>query len=208
VVRMSEVENVAAKTSALAGVLRSHFVDAGITLWNLTDASLLQRFDDDNPANGINNEDGLADLYRFAWLVESACPQQDIKTAAQGLMNALGNCVVRSWSRSGTVTTKNGRSYEWSHENAHGVSISCPRVVFCFYNYSWLDFAAGTKWPCPEVSVLSAADPVETIEWGPLMVDLVTTFNPDAPAIISPPEPIPLLQDVTEVYLPIVFSQR
>lgn len=211
VVRLYEVENVAKKTSALAGVLRSHFVDGGLTLWNLTDASLLQRFDDGNPANGIDNDDMLADLYRFAWLVESSFPEPDIKTAAQELMSALGSYVVRNWQRSGSVTVKGGKSYDWSHENAHGVSIACPRAMFCFYSYYWLDFAAGTHWPsCPEVSALSAADSVEAIEWGPLMVDLVSTFDPNALVITDPPEPIPLLQNLTETYLPIVLknSQR
>jgi len=103
-----------------------------------------------------------------------------------------------------------GSSYDWSHENAHGVSIACLRGMACFYTYDWLDFAAGTRWPplCPKVSALSAADSGEIIEWGSLMVDMVTTFNPDAPVITDPPEPIPLLQNLTETYLPIVFGQR
>jgi len=207
VVRLSEVENVVAKTSALAGALRRHFLDIDQMLWNLTDASVLQRFDENSPANGIDNDDMLADLYHFAWLVESGCPEQDIKTAAQELMSALGSYVVRSWQRSGSVSVK-GSSYDWSHENAHGVSIACLRGMACFYTYDWLDFAAGTRWPplCPKVSALSAADSGEIIEWGSLMVDMVTTFNPDAPVITDPPEPIPLLQNLTETYLPIVLK--
>jgi len=208
VVRLSEVENVVAKTSALAGALRRHFLDIDQMLWNLTDASVLQRFDENSPANGIDNDDMLADLYHFAWLVESGCPEQDIKTAAQELMGALGSYVVRSWQRSGSVSVK-GDSYDWSHEDAHGVSIACQRRMTCFYSYNWLDFAAGTLWRrCPTVSSLSAADSEETIEWGSLMADLVITFNPDAPAIMDPPKPIPLLQNLTETYLPIVFGQR
>lgn len=139
VVRLSEVENVVAKTSALAGALRRHFLDIDQMLWNLTDASVLQRFDENSPANGIDNDDMLADLYHFAWLVESGCPEQDIKTAAQELMSALGSYVVRSWQRSGSVSVK-GSSYDWSHENAHGVSIACLRGMACFYTYDLARF--------------------------------------------------------------------
>ena len=68
-----------------------------------------------------------------------------------------------------------------------------------------LDFADGADWTQLQSTSIPTAS--QTLEWGPMIVDLVSEFNPDAPADVDPPVPLarPLLV-WKHLYLPVVLQ--
>ncbi|MFC2036403.1 clostripain-related cysteine peptidase [Chloroflexota bacterium] len=202
-VRLSDVEMVATATSELAGAIRQHWTSMAVYAWALTEASVLQRFDE-NLDLMITNSDRLADLHHFAQLV-AQLPEPDVQDAANSLLGSLDDYTVYNDARSGLVRYR-GQSGFWDHTDAMGISVAVPRDRMSFYTFEWLDFAQGANWTLGMTgSGKSTAD--NGVEWGPLLVSLVGQFNPDAPGTSEPPDPGPFLVSGWKMYLPIVLRQ-
>ena len=193
-VRMNEVETVAARTSDLATSIRNNWVDTSIFVNQVTDASIIQRFEE-NGDNIIDNDDRMVDLYHFAYLMTGS-GKADIVSAANALMDALVSYVIYDQSWSGSYQ---GTYPYWDHNNAHDVSFAFPRSRISFYDGDYLDFAAGTFWWNTSSNFIS-----ETFEWGPMLVDFVDEFYPDVPDSPLPPEPVPFLIMI-DIFLPIIM---
>lgn len=59
-----------------------------------------------------------------------------------------------------------------------------------FYTVDWLDFATGTHWRTQESTGSVSSTSETTIEWGPMLVELINQTAPNAP---DDPTPPPLL---------------
>jgi hypothetical protein len=118
-------------------------------------------------------------------------------------MATLDSYVVYNDAWSGPVEHEGATGF-WDHGNAYGVSIAIPRSRISFYTFGWLDFAEGAAWTPVGDSGVSARE--DGLQWGPLLVDLVNEFNPDAPDTPDPPEPLPPLVSIWKMYLPIVLQ--
>jgi hypothetical protein len=126
-VRLADVEAVAAGVSALAAAVREHWLTVSISVWGLTDASMVQRIDEDFDLE-IDNDDRLADLYHFAQLV-AGLPEPDLQDAANALVATLDSYIVYEDAWSGSVEHE-GETGFWDHGNANGVSIALPRTSY------------------------------------------------------------------------------
>jgi hypothetical protein len=193
VVKLSEVENVATKASALAGLIKSRMSSLKGILTTFYDPSVLQHFMShwsilDGGDNEISRDDEYVDLKDFAEQVEARISQSDIQDAARQLKAAIDSYVVYDKHWNGW-TPKN---HYWSHAKAHGVSIFFPKPGWfrSFYNVDWLDFATGTNWHTVASSESVSATSETTIEWGPMLVEFINQTTPNAP---DDPTPPPLL---------------
>ncbi len=200
-VRLSNVDAVAQKAGILGGAIHNHIFDLGIAIWAITDASVLQRFEENGDFQ-IDNDDRVIDLYHFAELI-GGLSEPDLTMAAYELMNELNEYVLYNQHWSGTAQ-EGGLSGVWNHDHANGVSAVLPRNRISFYTGDWLDFADGTVWGLgPRIGAIHSVD--EVFEWGPMIVDLVNTFNPDAPDEPLPPDPVAPLSSLKWIFLPTVM---
>jgi hypothetical protein len=202
VVRLAEVEGVAQRASEFAQAIRSHWVTAGLSVWLLSDTSVLQRIDEADPKGIIGNEDRLVDLRHLALLV-SGLGEPGLEEAGQRLIQALDAYVVynRAWSNL-EYKTEN-RTYRWDHSHAYGVSVHLPRHHTPFYKPEWLEFAGGANWSGVGESL---AGDIGALQWGPMVVDLVTAFNPSGAQDTLPPEPIPPVELTYTAYVCVVVN--
>jgi hypothetical protein len=164
-VNVGNVNDVAAKASALAGLLRSKMSSVRSTLDHVW--ADVQRYNE-RGCPEITTTDRLADLYDFASLVQTHVSDQGIQDAAGDLMAAINDYVLPGgedhWSG---AYEHNGQRYTWSHEHSHGVSVFLPPADQreCYYNGDWLDFAAGTNWHCQGGGMHAASASDASIEW-------------------------------------------
>jgi hypothetical protein len=162
----------------------------------------LQRFDDNGDCR-IEDSDEAADLYHFAQLV-AQLSEPDAQAAANDLLAVLDGYIVYNDEWSGPVKAKKCQG-SWNHDHAYGVSVTVPRSVHpLFYTSNWLDFAEGADWTAIRAAPSNLDAPENAFEWGPLLVDLMSEFNPDAPDVAEPPDPLPPLVPVWPTYLPVV----
>jgi len=199
VVDMSKIDNVAAKTSVLADVIRANWLTTSFFVWGITDSSSLQRFDSSGDYV-IDNYDVLADLYDFAWQVKG---EPKFVSAANDVMAAVNEYVIynKTWSGSFEV---NGVPHQYYLNDSHGVSIGLPRSRISFYSPTWLDFAEGADWVISPWSVEGIQINTTGLNWGAFVSDLVKEYNPTAPDSPNPPDLVsPLTIDtpiITNIY--------
>lgn len=150
----------------------------------------VQRFDNKPPLNKIDLNDTYVDLYDFARLVNEQYSNQQVKDAAQVVMNEINTYIIF-----------NAHAVDKGVENSYGVSIFLPHMRSSFYVGSNYDFAAGTTWANTTNSLVSdAAD----IGWGQMLVNYFTLTQPNGPDDPIPPTLVtkPLY---SSVYLPILI---
>jgi hypothetical protein len=197
VVDMSKITNVVVKTSALVDVILQNWLTTSIFVWSITDSSVLQRFDDSYDYV-IDNEDVLADLYDFAWLLSN---EPKFTAAANEVLIAIDDYVIYNQTLSGSFEIKE-KYYSYDLNDSHGVSIGLPRFSISYYNPSWLDFAEGANWVISPLSP-KANNELETgLNWGVFISDLVREHNPDAPDTPNPPPLVSPLSYAYFIYLP------
>ena len=203
--RMANMDNMATKASTLARLIRAHMDTEWPILKDLGHAAVLQHYEMDGDLE-ITDADEYLDLYHFASLMQQRSGHEEIRMAATELMAAVDEYCVFKDKSSGPAEYK-GKQYTWDHENSHGVSIffPSPSSYRTFYTVAWLDFAAGTNW---HGGALGATDaPTGTIEWGPMLAQLVQKVNPGAPDNPDPPKLMSPLVVLSQVYLPMVLRQ-
>jgi len=202
VVDMAKIDNVAQKTSTLADVIRANWLNRALFVWGVTDSSILQRFDSTGNFV-IDNDDVLADLYDFAFLLSTA---SEFTPAANDLMDAIDEYVIYNKSSSGPFEYK-GKRYSYYLYDSHGVSIGLPRSSISYYNPSWLDFAEGANWIIsPKIATTVQSDTQAGFSWGAFVSDLVKEFNPGAPDSPNPPDLVSLLTGENHsIFLPLII---
>lgn len=190
VVKLSEVENVATKASALAGLIKARMSSLWGIIKTFQDPSILQHFMSrvtilHGADNEISSDDEYVDLKDFAEQIEARISQADIQDAARQLKAAIDSYVVYDKHWNGWTP---GNVY-WSHAKAHGVSIFFPKPGWfrSFYTVNWLDFATGTNWHTVASSESVSATSDTTIEWGPMLVEFINQTTPNAPDDATPP---------------------
>lgn len=187
---ISNVISVAERTNEFASVISSYGL--GQNIWQIITGDLVQRFDDDNDGSGIDTDDILADLYHFAQLV-GGLGDLSLTTAANNLMTAIDEYIIYDpdWT---------GNDF-WDYSNAHGLSILLTKDPACYYNTSSFDFAGAPSWYCDQG--------MQTInqgagEWGQMLSDLITEFNPNPQPQFEPPPLVPLDTSFPNVFLPLI----
>ena len=210
VARISRVPNLREKVNAFAALLKERMADLGDTLLRLQVLTSVQRFDSDD-SGGLAALDDLVDLYDFARLVKEKATEQDLKDAAQAVMDAISDdatsenrYIMANYVNSGSCVVK-GRTRNYDLDHSHGVSVFFPDINRSFYNGSYLDFAAGTDWGTGLSQPLVAE---ETNEWGPMLVEFVKVTNPDAPNDPNPPALVVMPYEMKNVLLPIIVKNQ
>lgn len=200
VVKMSELNNVADKTSQLAALLILGMNQNPVLAELLEDIRLeVQHFTTEG--GDITPDDDLIDLYHFSSLVEAHIADTGIDQAAQALTAGLENLIVYSDAVSGTVTV-HGTNHYWKLNDSHGVSIFFPNDPSSYYVGSWLDFALGTNWSTPSLG--TSPDEPTDISWGPMLVKFIQQTNPTGADNPTPPDLLPMPGEVNTVHLPVV----
>ncbi len=193
VVDMTYIYDMFVRTNNLALAIKQAPRTTKESLWDLLDASILQRFDGGFP-DGIDNFDRLGDLFQFASLVNE---YPELSTAAQSLLELEDEFVVYDKAWSGTP---HNEDYYWDHEKARGVSIALPRNPISFYIGDWLEFASGADWSFVNSGVQSSIA-IDGFNWGPMVSDLVLINNPAGEDEPLPPDLLPLL-GFDKIFLP------
>jgi hypothetical protein len=136
-------------------------------------------------------------------------PSPGLAATAAALKAALAEYVVANWAWSNddfrVEVNGNIHTHSYDHSDAHGVSVALPRVRTLFYMGDWLEFAEGTDWA--DLGPAGGSPPVAdaaAFEWGPMLVDLITQFNPDDPGTVEPPEPVAMPSLLHHVWLPLI----
>ncbi len=196
VTNMAYIYDMFVKTNDLALAIKNAPLDVKLSLWYLLDASILQRFDEDNPIDGICNSDRFGDLFHFASLVDY---YSELSPYAQALLNLEGQFVVYDKAWSGSPV----EGVEWQHYNARGVSIALPRDPISFYDGEWIEFANGADWSFANPGIQSVTT-VDGFNWGPMVSDLIFINNPQGEDDPLPPDPLPLLIQYN-FYIPLIL---
>jgi sugar lactone lactonase YvrE len=207
VARLSRLPNLITKLNTLSSLLKSRMSGIGNTIVKAQILSQVQRFDS-NGILGIDPLDELIDLYDFARLVKAYVSDQDLKDAAQAVMDAIqddsnptNRYILYESHKSGK---RPGTPFHWQLDQSHGVSIFSPDIYRSFYTGENLDFAAGTSWPGTSGAATAAYENI--IEWGPMLVEYVRVTNPDAPDDPNPPPLLPPISVVQQVYFPLILK--
>ncbi len=186
----SRAGDVATATNALALQLTSQITTTAPVLTAIR--QVVQRYDNSLPRNLISPaSDQFIDLYDFAERVRDNVGDIGIKSAAQGVLDALNTYVF--------VERHQSFPASYALDGSHGVSIFYPPAKSSFYNGTNLAFAAGTTWP---VLVNQAEPPAgEANAWGSLLVRYFQVTQPDGP---DNPNPPPLVSKIAQnfLYLP------
>lgn len=179
---LAQVEAVENAVTALAIALQANLEANKYHVYNAREAT--QKFDSRNYFT-IDNDDEYLDLYDLARLIEQNVPDDDVKNAAQGVMDAVMVFVIAEQHTSGHY-----RDYDdWNLENAHGVAIYFPPATGGwgyddYVNHTSFDFTADSQWD-------------EFLQDYYRLIDL----PPDP--LIDPGIP-PVLEKSFSVYLPVV----
>jgi len=185
---ISRLGTLVASTNSLAWILNSQMITAATQVTAiLTD---VQRFDSDEPFGVIDLRDRYIDLHDFARLVHENFAGADLKTAAQGVMDAVASYVRVERHRGSTLV------------GSHGVSIFYPTTASSFYNADEYDFATGATWHGSSgvSSIVSDA----TVEWGPMLVKYFQVTQPGGPDNPTPPLPKAEIPERQPTYLPVI----
>ncbi len=205
-VRLAKLPYLTSQINQLAGLLRDRMAGLANFLLRASVLAPVQRFNSNNFL-GIEITDELIDLYDFARLVKLNSNDQDIRDAAQAVMDAIyrsdndtNQYVLYNSSRSGSCGLPT-----CALERSYGVSIFFPDRSRSFYIQDNLDFATGTSWG--GTSAASVALPEDAIGWGPMLVEYVRQTNPSAPDNPNPPALVaPQIIPLT-VYLPLMLKR-
>lgn len=198
VAQISKAENLSKNVSNLAGELKIQMAGETGNLLKNQILSDVQRFhsDDDGNICELNQEDELIDLYDFARLLYEKSSDQDLKSAAFSVMQAIDNdtegYIIKNEMISGRIpwfAYNRCAGADWDLSGSHGVSIffSKPGTRRTFYHGGTIDFAAGTNWDLGPLSLDTLDEDV--IQWGPMVVEYTNTMYPDAVEDDTPPEP-------------------
>jgi len=196
VVDMAFVETVALKASALASAVRNNWSTVGPQFWKIMTSENLQRFDSQGDLI-IDLTDILADLYHLAELTK-VIPQ--LETQSLDLLSTKDSYVIynRSW---GGIFNYDNKEYYWNHHNGFGVTIALPTSPASFYWGGWLDFAEGANW----IGIAAINEPSSVgLEWGAMVSELVSEYNPSGPDQSTPPSLVAPLYSYS-IYLPAIL---
>ena len=212
VARMSKLPELIDNLNLLAGLLKAEMSLFANPIIRPMIMAQVQRFDDDD--FDITVSDELIDLYDFARLVHDNFTDPQIKSAAQAIMETLGEADCDTFSESGYVMYEchesgemidgDGVTHQWTHDGSNGVSIFYPDHSRSFYVDDNLDFASGTSWGTLASSIVSASG--QDVSWGSMLVEYIRYTNPNAP---DEPDPSPLvapLRNIRFIYLPMVAN--
>jgi hypothetical protein len=188
-VDLSHLSDVITATNQLAGELDEHMVTISNTL--ITIHLIVQKFEM-NGDDIIDETDEYIDLFDFAFLVKGLTFDNDVKTAAQDLMDALDPFVIAE---------RHGSAGAWDLEHSHGVSIFWPDQSSSFYNPDNYDFAAGADWG--QLLFKNAIHRPGATGWGNLLVNYIQAVYPGSHDLSTPPEVQPRLDDGYSIYLPL-----
>lgn len=186
---MSKIDGLFTAINNLADVLNTTMAEniSGFSqvIYNV------QRFNNIDPLHtGIDTNDTYADLYDFAYQVESLYQTPSVTAAAQTLINAIQTYI--------NYSAQNNNS---DVKNSHGVSIFMPNTLSSFYTVDNYDFAWGTKWPIPgsALSVITNGS-----GWGNMLVTYFSITQPNGIDDPNPPEAFSKPQYYKYLFLPIV----
>lgn len=140
---LSQAGAVKDAVSTLATALEGSIADNKYYIRNTRDAT--QKFDSRDYLR-ITLEDEYLDLYHFAQLIKQNVPDNTVKDAAQGVMNAIGSgFVVAEHHESGTHNDNH-----WDLDDAHGISIYFPPASggygYSDYMSHVFRFTADSEW--------------------------------------------------------------
>jgi len=203
-VDMSFIQEMFTKTNALAKEIRKSPISTKNNIYAKLDSSVLQRFDESSPLDGIDNSDRLADLFQFASLMLDF---DSTKTTAEELLALEDDFVIFSWAWSGAA--EDGPFID--HSKARGVSISLPMKPMSFYVGSWMEFGKGADWSFLNgTKTLATLEEEEGYDWGPMISELIFINNPDG---VDDPNPPELMQKlipndfIINLFLPIIYAK-
>ena len=151
------------------------------------------------------DEDGMADLYHFAYLVKERFSDPEIQASAQLLMDSILNSVDTdlNFHWGGWETPVGYRSYA----DSHGLSIYYPDPNATHSDYSGLriSLSEGTNWfQNPIFIKRSGIDEIEHI-WGPFLVAYTYATNPSPPDEPFPPASTPIFVPYFLSNLPLIL---
>jgi hypothetical protein len=201
VLDMSQVDDVATKTNNLALAINTAPDPIKENIWILLASphSNLQRYDDGQDNNDINDPgDILADLYHSAELIQHL---QDVQPEVDLLLSTKDDFVIYE---------KNWPPNTGPYSKSNGVSIAFPTKPSSFYDGEWIEFAQGADWSFVSNSSTDKLSRDSGFYWGPMVSDLVMTYNPDGPDQSEPPDLVPPGNPDSDsdykIYLPILLK--
>jgi len=230
--QMANLSTLVDKVSNLAGLINYHLtyspLDTTATILQTQILNNVQRFDSNSAKKSdfssdcnIDTNDGSIDLYDFARLVKLYISDSSMQNAAQEVMNAIqdnpdpssryilynGNTKTPG-AVADDVKPKQCAGKRWDLSNSHGVSIfyNNSNTKTSWYNGDNLDFALGTDWSLifPARANKNISMPVDTINWGPMLVSYINIINPNAPIDPALPPMGMALTDLPRIYLPFI----
>jgi len=142
--RLGQAGAVEDTVTALATALQVNLNANKYYVSNTRDAT--QKFDSRNYLV-IDNDDQYLDLYDFARLIKQNVPDNSVKNAAQGVMDAVNTLVVAEHHKSDYYREN---SQYWDLDDAHGVSIYFPPASGGWDHTSYMShvfsFTADGEW--------------------------------------------------------------
>jgi hypothetical protein len=135
---MSQVANVASAVDAL-GTALINYVYGGNMDQAIGVRDNVQTFDSRDYLT-LSNDDEYVDLYHLAALYKLIMPDVAVQSAAQGVMDAVDNCVVAEHHQSGRDVWS--RNY-WLLDDAHGIAIYYPPRSM---GWDYIPYIGGSRW--------------------------------------------------------------
>jgi hypothetical protein len=137
----------------------------------------------------LDNTDEYVDLYHFAEMVKASVGDSTVQNAAQGVMDAVTNCVVAEYHKSGQDPWSGNY---WDLDDAHGIAVYFPPRS---NGWDYLNYVTGGSWDfCNETA------------WDDFLVDYFSMSGLPAEKPTNPG--IPLMQAVRHrIFLPLVIDE-
>jgi len=142
---LSHVDDVARKTDALAGVLRSFALADATNRTALMQVRIQTQKLDSNGSGSITGDDAYVDLYHFASVLRTAVNDSGVRNTALALQNALPTFTLHERHAAGSF---NGTTVDLG--NAHGTAIYYPPQLsaqtYQGYVQGGLNFPTDVRW--------------------------------------------------------------
>jgi hypothetical protein len=134
----------------------------------------------------LDSSDEYIDLYHFAELVASNVSSPTVQSAAQGVMDAVANCVIAEHHQSGQDPWSGNY---WGLDDAHGIAVYFPPASG---GWDYTRYTTSSSWSFCNVTA-----------WD----EFLTKYFEKVPLVEPPIDPgVPPTQMIERLFLPLVLK--